>query len=126
MRKMLTVPLIMTLSGCSLLLVEGPPSNWQTADGPALQAMAVQPCTDSQIVPRLDGIFAGLNSIAGAYLLLTGTSSYRVDQRERNQVGGITLGWGLLQFFSYGNGSQKVNDCRAFKARMLELSRENE
>jgi len=125
MKKILIAPLAVALSGCGILFVAGPAPNWESADGRSLQNMAVsQPCTDSQVMPKIDGILAGLNLVSGAYLLATdnGRGSRRA---ERNQTGYIGLGWSAIQALSSGIGKEKVNDCRAFNARMLELTSGN-
>jgi hypothetical protein len=128
MKKILIVPLAVVLSGCGILFVGGPAPNWESAtDGRALQNMAIsQPCTDSQFLPKIDGILAGLNLVGGAYLLATDADGWRdfysEADRERNRNGGISLGWSAIQALSFGIGKKKVDDCRAFNVKMLELT----
>ena len=129
MKKILIVPLAVVLSGCGILFVGGPAPNWESAtDGRTLQNMAIsQPCTDSQLLPKIDGIFAGLNLVGGAYLLATDAPGgwrdiYTEGDRERNRNGGISLGWSAIQALSFLIGKEKVEDCRAFNVKMLELT----
>ena len=126
MKKILIAPLAVALSGCGILFVAGPAPNWESADERAIQTMAVShPCTDSQVMPKIDGILAGLNLVSGAYLLATDAprGAFKDKRnRERNITGGINLSWSAIQALSFSKGKKKVNDCRAFNARMLELT----
>ena len=67
MKKTLLLALIPLLSGCGLLFVNGPPSNWQEIQDPdQLETMAItQPCTNSRALVFVDGGLAVLNVIGG-------------------------------------------------------------
>ena len=136
MKKTLLFVLVPFLSGCGLLLVEGPAPNWEFADARALQAMAIsQPCTDSQVMPRIDLILSGANAIFGLGLLLTDAprknaltswitgDSWTKRNNQRNATGSGMLFWSSMQLWSWKKGGDKVNDCRAFNARLLQAGR---
>ena len=113
MKKTLLLALIPLLSGCGLLFVNGPPSGWQEIQDPdQLETMAItQPCTTGKGVLLLDGLVGGMYVVYG---VAAGTSDY------------TAWGLGLLGFAApflagAGVGNQKVNNCRAFNARVLEL-----
>jgi len=136
MKRTLLFVLVPFLSGCGLLLVEGPAPNWEFADERALQAMAIsQPCTDSQVMPRIDLILSGANLIFGMGFLLTDAprkdaltswitgDSWTKRNNQRNATGSGMLFWSGMQLWSWKKGRDKVNDCRAFNARLLQAGR---
>ena len=113
MRKGLLFVLVPFLSGCGLLFVNGPPSGWQEIQDPdELEAMAItQPCTTGKGVLLLDGLMGGMYAVYGG---AAATSDYTA-------IGLGFLGFAAPFLAGAGVGNQKVDDCRAFNARVLEL-----
>ena len=124
MRKPLLFVLVPFLSGCGLVFVNGPPSGWQEIqDVDALETRAlIQPCTSSRTLVWVDGVVA----LAGVLDLVEGehdAGGYNtiVDDIEEGLykivIGSLILGGGIGAIV----GLNKVNDCRAFNARLMEL-----
>jgi len=120
---LLVVPL---LSGCGTLgltFVEGPAPGWQDASAEDLEAMALtQPCTNSKFLPRLDAI----NSVANGVFGIVGLGVYNqlrtdhfYDEKQLMYLSLASLAWAPLAWFSSKRGNAKVNDCRAFGARLV-------
>ena len=99
-RVLAVAVMLFTVSGCGLLLVEGPP-RVLPANAASLR------CTESKALPTLDGVWAGLNFL-GAMLIAADPDSYDNP--------GITIGsglvWGVISGFSAKSGFDKVADCR--------------
>ena len=112
MKKTLLLALIPFLSGCGLGLVKGPAPGWETANVEALETMAVsQPCTTGKGVLLVDALFGGAFGLYGLALLV----------QDWYPVGLAGLGM-AVPFVAAGiTGNQKVNECRAFNAHVLEL-----
>ena len=119
MKKILLLALVPFLSGCGLLFVNGPPSGWQEIQDPdQLETMAItQPCTTGKSVLLLD--------VAGTVIYGTTWGAFVSDQSDP-MPWAERLMFPLLipvgaHLFSALKGNQRVNDCRAFNARVLEL-----
>ena len=117
-KTLLALALVAFLSGCGLTFVQGPPSGWQEAqDVDVLTRMSLlQPCTSSRILVGVDvlpiavGVAANLDS--------GGRTGVRSDDILRIiGTGSLILGGGIGAIV----GLNKVNDCRAFNARLMEL-----
>ena len=121
MKKTLLLALIPLLSGCGFAFVQGPPSGWQEIqDVDALGTRAlIQPCTSSRTLVWVDAI-VGVGGGASMFEYeLTGHGG-SVDEILGK------LGYGLMGLAGGVGaivGLTKVNDCRAFNARVLELRR---
>jgi hypothetical protein len=133
MKKALLLVLVPFLSGCGLILVEGPAPGWETANAEDLEAMAVtNPCTASRTLPRADFVLSAAYLAGAFYPLLTDAADreshslgWRLsgDDTARNILGITALGLSVAQVFSGLKGNNKVRDCRAFNARMLQAGR---
>ena len=115
MKKTLLLALIPLLSGCGFAFVQGPPSGWQEIqDVDALVTRAlIQPCTSSRTLVWVDAI-AGVGGVASMFE----SDGHTVDAYVEK------LGFGLMGLAGGVGaivGLTKVNDCRAFNARLLEL-----
>ena len=124
MKKTLLLALVPFLSGCGLVFVNGPPSGWQEIqDVDALTTMALnQPCTSSRTLVWVDGWVAAAGVISAFEKPTDGRQSYHDwlaagVERIFGVVAGVAAAVGAI------TGNQKVNDCRAFNARLLELRR---
>ena len=76
MKKTLLLALVPFLSGCGLILVNGPPSGWQDIqDQDQLETMAItQPCTTGKSVLLLD--------VAGTVIYGTTWGAFVSDQSD--------------------------------------------
>ena len=122
MKKTLLLALVPFLSGCGFAFVQGPPSGWQEIqDVDALETRAlIQPCTSSRTLVWVDAI-AGVGGVASMFEYEMGSGS--VDESLGK------LGYGLMGLAGGVGaivGLTKVNDCRAFNARLLQERRGDE
>jgi len=122
MKQTLLLALIPLLSGCGFAFVQGPPSGWQEIqDVDALGTRAlIQPCTSSRTLVWVDAI-AGVGGVASMF-------EYEVwGGSVEDYIG--KLGYGLMGLAGGVGaivGLTKVNDCRAFNARLLQERRGDE
>ena len=109
------------LSGCGLVFVNGPPTGWQEVeDADELEMLAItQPCTTSKTLVLLDGL-ASAWSISNAIYAADAASEPGSEYQTHTNalVNAIT---GAITAFGALRGNQKINDCRVFNARLLEL-----
>ena len=130
MKKTLLFALVPFLSGCGLVFVKGPPSGWQEIqDVDALETRALtQPCTSSRTLVWVDAVtgvawlgnlFAYEQTPSGQYYTLTDEIEAGIAKISYG-VMGLAAGVGAIV------GLNKINDCRAFTARMLQERRGNE
>ena len=115
MKKTLLLALVPFLSGCGFAFVKGPPSGWQEiqdVDGLETRAL-IQPCTSSRTLVWVDAI-AGVGGVVSMF----DNDGHTVDDNVEK------LGFGLMGLAGGVGaivGLTKVNDCRAFNARLMEL-----
>ena len=95
--------LTFSAGGCSFVFVSGPPLGHEELE--------YFTCTESNSVPVLDVLWAGLNASS----LAAGASS-----SPSGAVVGVSLGWVALSGFSAWTGFKRVNECRAAR---IELAR---
>ena len=129
MRKTLLLALIPLLSGCGFAFVQGPPSGWQEIqDVDALETRAlIQPCTSSRTLVWVDAAVA-LGGVSGFLEVGQDRVGYThgyddiVEGLGKILYGAMGLGGGIGAIV----GLTKVNDCRAFNARLLQERRGDE
>ena len=117
-KTLLALALVPLLSGCGLVFVHGPPSGWQAIqDVDVLTTMSLlQPCTSSRILVGVDVLPIAVG--VAANLDPGGRTGVRSDDILRIiGTGSLILGGGIGAIV----GLNKVNDCRAFNARLMEL-----
>jgi hypothetical protein len=89
---------VLLQSGCSFLFVKGPPDNHAE--------MASFDCSESNALPVLDLIWAGLNGIGAA-------SAAGDDQiMNQEQIVGVGLAWVVVSGISAISGFSKVSKCK--------------
>ena len=145
MKKTLLLALVPFLSGCGLAFVKGPAPGWQDASAEDLPSMAIQqPCTNSETLPMIDAALAtaiGVFGIVGLFASDAFKSDVPMilDDPPTGEFAGLVLPaqstsekalmyrsiaalvWTPVQAVSAVKGTQKVNDCKAFNARLFEL-----
>jgi hypothetical protein len=104
------IGLIPTTASCSFLFVSGPPS--------AHDRLPYFTCTQSNTVPVLDAIWAGLNGL-GAVLYLTaeeGTEEHVIRSE------GIAVGaaWFVVSGLSARSGFRRTDQCRAATMQLIQ------
>mgnify|MGYP000633885025 FL=1 len=131
MKKTLLFALVPFLSGCGLVFVKGPPSGWQEIqDVDALETRALtQPCTSSRTLVWVDAVM-GVTGLGGLFTYeQTPSSQYGYTLTDEIEVGLAKIGYGVMGLAA-GIGAivglNKVNDCRAFTAHLLQERRGNE
>ena len=129
MKKTLLLALVPFLSGCGLAFVKGPPSGWQEiqdVDGLVTRAL-IQPCTSSRTLVWVDAAVA-LGGVSGFLEVGQDRVGYThgyddiVEGLGKILYGAMGLGGGIGAIV----GLTKVNDCRAFNARLLQERRGDE
>ena len=107
------------LSGCGLVFVKGPPTGWQGIEDPdQLEISAIgQPCTTSKTLVHLDGAAAALYALGTLSALLVN------DPGAEGSIGPVVFSsiMTAITTASMVVGNRKVNDCRVFNARLLQL-----
>ena len=129
MKKTLLLALVPFLSGCGLLLVEGPAPGWEDASAEDLPSMAIQqPCTQSKALVVNDGAIGSAFALLGGsvLVLLIGGKVYHAEKEAATAFSISSLLVGGAWGFSAYQGNKRVNDCRAFNARLLEEGRGDE
>jgi hypothetical protein len=137
MKKILMLATVLTLSGCGIAFVNGPPSGWRESqdDSDALRGMAVmQPCSTGKFPIIGDVIIGGF----GAGLVIA-----ELYNQTQHDPGFVTYpdgtrhsvsGWGETEktvagfgaalaapyLLSAVLGNRKVNDCKAFHEKLQE------
>ena len=140
-KKLLALALVPFLSGCGLIFVHGPAPGWQDASSGDLTTMAASaPCSTGKFPIIGDVIIGGFGAgivIATLYDQTQHDPGFSIspdgtrhslsgwgDSEKTVAVGGAVLAASYLLSAVLGN--QKVNDCRAFNARLLQERRGNE
>lgn len=98
-RVLLILALVLSVSGCSLLFVDGPPQVRPGAEAPTTSS-----CTAEMTLPILDLVFGALNGLGGAVLLAGGDET--MTEEESNQLGVWGLVWGGVLLVSGTSGRQ--------------------
>lgn len=115
--KLLLAPvLVLGLSGCGFLFVDGPPDDYMN--------MNYVQCTESDVGPVLDAVWAGLNA-AGAILIAADPDAYE-DDWDVSSGAGIASGaaWTILSGSSALVGFNKVSRCRTAKRELADRQAE--
>ena len=115
--------LVPFLSGCGLVFVKGPPVGWQEIeDADELEISAItQPCTNSKTMVWLDGVGA-VFMISNAIFSFSAASDFDApSQTGTNAI--VNAIAGAITTLAAVRGNQKVNECRVFNARLLQLRR---
>ncbi len=104
------------LSGCSILLVEGPRGAAFRAPGDPVV------CTDKSLAPKVDFAWGALNaSVAGLALtdntIVLGTSQEDriLTNQEKSAVVVAGLVWAAAMGYSWNEGNKRLKECRAAK-----------
>ena len=101
-------------SGCSLLFVNGPPQGHEQ--------LAYFPCTESNAVPILDGIGAGL-SVLGV-ITAEDDPPGELYRWERETYVAVNLSAAALLGLSTWVGSRRVRACRAARLELAKRTQE--
>lgn len=96
--------LVLSLTGCSFLFVQGPPTY--------AQDVAYIQCTESNVLPTLDFIWGGLN-LVGAIAIGQDPDSY--DNSDAAILSG--LAWAILSTWSGATGLDRTDACREARRR---------
>jgi hypothetical protein len=97
-----------TATGCSFLFVNGPP-----ADHDRLPYFT---CTQSNAVPALDLIWAGLNGLGAAAALSADEGTYE----NQGQAVFVGLGWVVISGLSARHGFVRAQECRAATIQLVQ------
>jgi len=129
MKKTLLLALIPFLSGCGFAFVKGPPSGWQEiqdVDGLVTRAL-IQPCTSSRTLVWVDAAVA-LGGVSGFLEVGQDRVGYThgYDDIEEGLAKILYGAMGLGGVSGAFVGLTKVNDCRAFNARLVQERRGDE
>ena len=140
-KKLLALALVPFLSGCGLIFVHGPAPGWQDASSGDLTTMAASaPCSTGKFPIIGDVIIGGFGAgivIATLYDQTQHDPGFSISpDGTRHSLSGwsdsdkAAAGFGAVlaapYLLSAVLGNQKVNDCRAFNARLLQERRGNE
>ena len=131
MKKTLLFALVPFLSGCGLVFVKGPPSGWQEIqDVDALETRALtQPCTSSRTLVWVDAV-TGVAWLGNLFAYeQTPSSQYGYTLTDEIEAGIAKISYGVMGLAAGVGaivGLNKINDCRAFTARLLQERRGNE
>jgi Big-like domain-containing protein len=101
------IALLVTSSSCGFILTQAPPQNHEQ--------LSYFSCTESNVGPILDVIWAGLN-VLGALTVSGDPNSYN----NPGQVEAVGLGWGVLSGAAAVAGFGKTSRCRAAKSQLAE------
>ena len=130
MKKTLLFALVPFLSGCGLVFVKGPPSGWQEIqDVDALETRALtQPCTSSRTLVWVDAVM-GVVSVGNLFAYEQTPSGQYYTLTDEIEAGIAKISYGVMGLAAGVGaivGLNKINDCRAFNARLLQERRGNE
>ena len=109
------------LSGCGLVFVKGPPTGWQgVEDADQLEISAIaQPCTTSKTLVWLDGLGAAFLFTNAIFSTSAASDPGAPSQTGTNAI--VNAIAGAITTLATVRGNQKVNECRVFNARLLQL-----
>ena len=123
---LVTLLLVPFLSGCGILFVNSPPSDWQEIQDPDqfVTIALTQPCTSSRTLVWVDGVVAAAMVISATD---DGSSSDHYSDASDYFAAGFerifSVVTGVGAAVGAAAGFAKVNDCRAFNARLSEERR---
>ena len=109
------------LSGCGLVFVKGPPTGWlgvEDADQLEISAIA-QPCTTNKTLVWLDGLGAAYSFTNAIFSTSAASDPSAPSQTGTNAI--VNAIAGAITTLAAVRGNQKVNECRVFNARLLQL-----
>lgn len=109
MRIPFTIVAILSVSGCSLVLVDGPPRPHPTTPG------EVVACSENSAWPTVDYIAAGTYALGAAASLASGDLTE--SEAPAFAVSGVI--WATIHFVSARKGKARIRQCRAAKREML-------
>jgi hypothetical protein len=104
-----------TISGCSLLFVDAPPEN--------AKKLKMFTCTQSNTLPVVDGVIAGLSAIDIATALVDGTSTYDANGNlVKKPDYGLAIGAGAVAALfatSAYIGNSRATACKEATAELM-------
>jgi hypothetical protein len=106
-----TVVIVLTAApsaGCSFLFVNGPPTGHEQ--------LPYFSCTQSNTMPVLDAIWAGLNGLGAAVALSADESTLQ----DRNQTVAVGAAWLVVSGLSARTGFRRTNQCRAATMQLVQ------
>jgi hypothetical protein len=105
----------MATSGCSLLFVDAPPEN--------AKKMKMFTCTQSNTLPIVDGVIAGLSAIDVASALVDGTTTYDANGNSVKKPDyGLAIGAGAVAALfatSAYIGNSRTSACKEATADLM-------
>ena len=111
-RTFLLAASVVSLSGCSFLLVEGPPS---ASPQPGTRTQASEICTTSMLFPALDAVAGTPSTLFGGLMVaavVVDNSLFTEGELLAMAAGSLVPG--VLWLRSAWNGRKKVNACRGY------------
>ena len=111
-RTFLLAASVVSLSGCSFVLVEGPP---RSSPQPGTRAQASEGCTTSMLFPALDAVAGAPSTVFGGVMLTAAAVDNSLfTEGELLAMGAGFLVPGVLWLTSAWKGRKKVNACRGY------------
>ncbi len=102
-------------SACSFAFVDGPPLGHENLEDFT--------CTESRLLPALDGVWAGLWGVLAA-VAASEESSSNSESLEQGLTTAVGVGFLVLNGASSITGFRRVNSCRAAQSELARRSQE--